>query len=206
MTIAGHFLSEPLLEFANSQTLEHPQDGLYLYGPVNGPGVPQAIHIGVVGTREGIMLASDWLTSLQGELSTERPEQLHTSPFPGFQAAFGIRLEPVPLVTIKISRDEIVAALGRTNRYEAVRSTVKMYETAILDHLRTDERRPDVWIVIVPEVVFRYGRPTVAGPKGSVKSNIMSERTAARILRDGALFPDMTEEAETYLFARNFHH
>jgi len=34
----------------------------------------------------------------------------------------------------------------------------------------------------------------------------MSERTAARILRDGALFPDMTAEAETYLFARNFHH
>ena len=35
---------------------------------------------------------------------------------------------------------------------------------------------------------------------------MMSERTAARILRDGALFADMTEEAETYLFARNFHH
>jgi hypothetical protein len=60
--------------------------------------------------------------------------------------------------------------------------------------------------VVVPEIVFRYGRPTVTGPKDSIKSNMMSERTATRILRDGALFSDMTEEAETYLFARNFHH
>jgi hypothetical protein len=35
----------------------------------------------------------------------------------------------------------------------------------------------------------------------------MSERAAAEILRGGgALFEDMTEEAQTYLFARNFHH
>ena len=34
----------------------------------------------------------------------------------------------------------------------------------------------------------------------------MSEKVAATFLQGGALFPDMTEEAETYLFARNFHH
>jgi hypothetical protein len=206
MTFASHFLGEPLLEFANCQKIENPQDGLYLYGPVKGPGVPRAIHVGVVGTREGIALAGAWLSSLQGPLPVERPERLHTSPFPGFQATFGIRLEPIPLVAIELLRNDIVAALGRTNRYEAVRLTVRMFETAILDHLRTDERRPDVWLVVVPEIVFRYGRPTVAGPKESVRSNMMSERAAARILRDGALFPDMTEEAGTYLFARNFHH
>jgi hypothetical protein len=206
MSFASHFLGEPLLEFAYGQKVEHPQDGLYLYGPVKGAGAPRAIHVGVVGTREGIALAGDWLSSLQGVLPVERPEQLHTSSFPGFQAAFGIRLEPIPLVAIELPRNDIVSALGRTNRYEAVRSTVKMFEAAILDHLRTDERRPDVWLVVVPEIVFRYGRPTVAGPKESVRSRIMSERTAARILRDGALFPDMTEEAETYLFACNFHH
>jgi hypothetical protein len=35
----------------------------------------------------------------------------------------------------------------------------------------------------------------------------MSERSAAEILRTGgALFPDMADEAQIYLFARNFHH
>jgi len=206
MTFSSHFLEEPLLEFGYGQKVEHPQDGLYLYGPVRAAGAPGVIHIGVVGTREGIALASEWLRSLQGPLSVKRPEQLHTSPFPGFQATFGIRLEANPLVTIELERSEITSALGRTNRYEAVRSTVKLFELAILDHLRSDERRPDVWLAVVPENVFRYGRPTVAGPKESIRSSLMSERSAARILRDGSLFPDMTEEAETYLFARNFHH
>jgi hypothetical protein len=206
MTFSSHFLREPLLEFGNDQRIEHPQDGLYLYGPVKGAAAPRTIHVGVVGTREGIALIVGWLSSLQGALPVERPEQLHTSPFPGFQAAFGIRLEPTPLIAIELARNDIVTALKRTNRYEAVRLTVKMFEAAILDHLRTDERRPDVWLVVVPEIVFRYGRPTVTGPKEAVRSKLMSEKTAARILQHGALFSDMTEEAETYLFARNFHH
>jgi hypothetical protein len=206
MTFATHFLREPLLEFGNSQKVEHPQDGLYLYGPVKGAGVPESIHVGVVGTPEGIALVRAWLSSLQGAIPVERPEQLHTSAFPGFQAAFGIRLDPNPLVVIDLPRNDIVAALARTNRYDAVRSTVKMFEGSIIDHLRTDERRPDVWLVVVPEIVFRYGRPTVVGPKEVVRSRMMSARTAARILRDGSLFPDMAEEAETYRFARNFHH
>jgi hypothetical protein len=206
VTFSSHFLSEPLLEFANGQKVEHPQDGLYLYGPVKSAGTPETIQVGIVGTPEGITLAGRWLSLLQGAISVERPEQMHSSSFPGFQAAFGVRLESSPLVSIALSGNDITKALGRTNRYEAIRSTVKMFEGAILDHLRTDERRPDVWLVVVPEMVFRFGRPTVAGPKDSVRSKIMSERTAAKILRDGSLFSDMTEEAQTYLFARNFHH
>ena len=55
--------------------------------------------------------------------------------------------------------------------------------------------------------VHRYGRPQVAGPKDATKSTLMSEKSAAGFLRSGgALFPDMIEEAQTYLFARNFHH
>ena len=46
----------PLLEFANGQKLEHPQDGLFLYGPVAVPGTPQTLHVGIVGTPEGIKL------------------------------------------------------------------------------------------------------------------------------------------------------
>lgn len=206
MTLASHFLNEPLLEFGSGQKVEHPQDGLYLYGPVNGVGVPGKIHVGIVGTSDGISLACNWLSALQGALAVQHPDQLHTSAFPGFQAAFNVGLEPHPLISLALSRNDIVKALGKSNRYEAVRSTVKMFETAILEHLRTDERRPDVWLVVVPEIVFRYGRPTVAGPKETTRSKLMSERTAARILRHGALFPDMTEEAQTYLFARNFHH
>jgi hypothetical protein len=206
MTIEAHFLPEPLLEFGSNQKLEHPQDGLFLYGPVKAQGSPEVIHVGVVGTPDGINLVKQWLVTLVSRLPVEKADQLHTSPWPGFQAAFGARLQTEPLVSIPLSGSDITTAIGKTNRYEAVRSTVKLFENALLDHFRTDERRPDVWIVVVPEIVHRYGRPTVSGPKDAVKSKLMSEKSATKFLRGGSLFPDMTEEAETYLFARNFHH
>jgi hypothetical protein len=206
MTLATHFYREPLLEFGSGQKLEHPQDGLFLYGPVRGQGSPEVIHIGIVGTNDGIELVKKWLGDLVGKLPVKNPDKLHTSPWPGFQPAFGVRLVAQPLVTIPISGPSISNAIGKNNRYDAVRQTVKLFEEAILDHFRKDERRPDVWIVVVPEEVHRYGRPEVSGPKDTTKSKLMSRKTAAEFLRGGSLFPDMTKEAETYLFARNFHH
>jgi hypothetical protein len=206
VTFAAHFIAEPVLEFGSGQKVEHPQDGLFLYGPVKAKGSPELLQVGIVGTSDGIELVQKWLRALIECIPVKDPTQLHTSPWPGFQAAFGVRLAIDPLVMIPIVAAAIADAIGKTNRVDAVRSTVKLFEEAILEHLRTDERRPDVWLVIVPEKVHRYGRPQVAGPKDGTKSSLMSERTAASILRGGSLFPDMTEEAQTYLFTRNFHH
>jgi hypothetical protein len=207
MTIQTHFITEPLLEFGNGQKLEHPQDGLFLYGPVNVPGTPQSLHVGVVGTTDGIALVKQWLTTLTGRIEVKRTDQLHTSAWPGFQAAFGVRLESTPLVTIALDGNAIFDAIRKNNRYDAVRSAVQLFEDAILNHYRSEERRPDVWLVVVPEVVHRYGRPQVGGPRDSTASKIISEKAAAEILRGGgSLFPDMTDDAQIYLFARNFHH
>ena len=206
MTIAAHFIAEPLLEFGSGQKVEHPQDGLFLYGPVTGSGSPQIVEVGIIGTPDGIALVRKWLCALMERIPIEDPGQLHTSPWPGFQAVFGARLVIEPLVTIPIPASDISNAISKTNRVDAVRSTVKIFEEAIFEHFRTDERRPDVWLVVVPEKVYRYGRPQVSGPKDATPSDLMSQRTAAGFLRGGALFPGMTEEAQTYLFARNFHH
>jgi hypothetical protein len=206
MSIETHFIAEPLLEFGHQQKLEHPQDGLFLYGPVRTQGTPEVIHVGVIGTADGINLVQQWLAALISRLPTEQPSQLHTSAWPGFQAAFGVRLETTPLVSIALSGSDITNAIRKTNRYDAVRTTVKLFEDALLEHYRSDERRPDVWIAIVPEIVHRYGRPQVSGPKEAIKSTLMSEKTAAGFLRSDSLFPDMISEAQTYLFARNFHH
>ena len=106
-----------------------------------------------------------------------------------------------------MSSTSIEHAIHKNNRYDAVRSTVQLFENAILDHYRTDERRPDVWLVVVPEIIHRYGRPQVGGTKDTVPSNVMSEKIAAGFLRaGGSLFPDMSDESQLYLFARNFHH
>ena len=205
MTLETHFIPEPLLEFGSKQTLEHPQDGLFLYGPVKAQGKPQNIHVGVIGTQDGIALVQSWLNTLVGRIDVQRRDQLHTSAWPGFQAAFAVGLETVPLISIPLSGSDIINAIKKTNRFDAIRSTVKLFEDAILEHYRTDERRPDVWLVVVPEDVHRYGRPQVGAPKDATASTLMPPKRAARFI-SGGLFPEMTEEARTYLFTRNFHH
>jgi hypothetical protein len=147
-----------------------------------------------------------WLAKLAGFLPVKDPSKLHTSPWPGFQAAFGARLSLDPLVTIPLSRAAVDTAARKSNRTDAVRSVIALYENALLEHKRTQETRPDVWLVVIPEIVHDYGRPTVAGPKDKTPSQLMPEDRAREILQDGSLFPDMEEEARTYLFARNFHH
>jgi hypothetical protein len=206
MKLLAHYIQEPLLEFAYGQKLEHPQDGLFLYGPVNGSATPGDIRVGVIGTRDGIKLTRDWLTQLAGRIPARNPEKIHTSSWPGFQAAFGAKLVTEPLAAIAISESAIDTAIRKSNRTEAVRATVKLFEDAIIEHLRAEETRPAVWLVIVPEIVHDYGRPTVVGPRDATPSILMSERSARGILQEGSLFPDMEEEAQTYLFARNFHH
>jgi hypothetical protein len=207
MTIQTHFIKEPLLEFGSGQQLEHPQDGLFLYGPVKADGNPEVIHVGIVGTPDGISLVRKWLIKITGRIPVQKVEQLHTSAWPGFQAAFGARLVTTPLVTIPIAESEIFSAIRKANRTDAVRSTVELFENAILEHFRTDDKRPSVWLCVVPEIVHRYGRPQVGGPKDSTPSTIISEREATTILRQGgSLFPEFAKDAEIYLFARNFHH
>lgn len=206
MRLQAHFIEEPLLEFAYGQKLEHPQDGLFLYGPVRSSDIPGEIRVGVVGTPQGIELANSWLMQLTGRIASRNPEKLHTSSWPGFQATFGAKLVAAPLASISIAASAIDSAIRKSNRTEAVRETVRLFEDAIVEHLRTEETRPAVWLVVVPEVVFDYGRPTITGPRETTPSRVMTERRAAGILQEGSLFPGLEEEAQIYLFARNFHH
>jgi len=60
-------------------------------------------------------------------------------------------------------------------------------EDAILNHFRVDERRLDVRLVVVPEVVHRYGRPKVAGPKEAIASTVISEKARPKFFAVAAL-------------------
>ncbi len=201
----GHYIPEPLLEFNYGKTIEHPQDGLFLYGPVPIAGRPTAVQVGVIGTQQGIELAKRWLKEAAGPVQKEI-SGLYSSHWPGFQAIFGVPLTTEPVAKISLDATSIENAIKKSNRTDAVRSAVKIYHEALISFGRNEEVRPHVWLVVLPEVVYRFGRPAVGVPRDRTGSSLLSARGAARILREGSLFPDMTEEAETYLFAKNFHH
>jgi hypothetical protein len=112
------------------------------------------------------------------------------------------------MAELQVDGVAIEAAIKKANRADAVRSTVKLFADAIRAHVRAEERHPDVWLVIVPDIVYRYGRPQVAPPPRSERtpSQLVSSKAARRFFDTGDLFPETMADAETYLFSSNFHH
>jgi hypothetical protein len=212
VTYRVHQLDEPLLRFGQDQALEAPKDGLFLFGPVEKASGLAAARIGVIGTSTGLGLARNWLQRLMGwipgKVDRAGDPVLWAPAWPGFEAAFGVALPSRPLGEIAVDAQAVESAIKRTNRADAVRTTVKIFADAIREYLRAEEQRPDVWLVVVPDVVFRYGRPQVAPPPRAerVTSGIISAKAAKRFFEVGDLFPETMDDAETYLFSSNFHH
>jgi hypothetical protein len=212
MTMKIVHIPEPRLAFAHGQVLEAPKDGLFLFGPVEGTGGREQMRLGIIGTPSGIGLARQWLKRLSGHIAGKVNDQgqpvLWAPAWPGFAECFGVSLPSQGTAELKLDADTVASAIKKGNKSDAVRSTVVLFATAIREHARTEEKQPDLWLVVVPDVVFRYGRPQVGLPPKSERtpSKIISVVAARRALKHGDLFPEVVLEAETYLFSNNFHH
>ena len=213
MTMESLRIREPLLEFGHGQRMEAPKDGLFLFGPLEGTAGRSQVRIGVVGTDSGAGLSRRWLqrigVHIPGKLNRQGHPTTWAPDWPGFETTFELAMPKHAMVEIGLTGTEIERCIKRSNRADAVRSTVLLFAEAIRAHLRNEERRPDVWLVVVPDVVYRYGRPQVAPPPRDerTQSAILSSKEAKRFFQQGGdLFPDTMRDAETYLFSSNFHH
>jgi len=212
MSLEAIHISEPLLSFAHGQSLEAPKDGLFLFGPVEDSSGRSQVRLGIIGTPEGVGLARLWLKHLSSFIrgKTDKSGGLVSwaPAWPGFAECFGVALPLHGTAELKLDRGAVEAAIKKDNRADAVRSTVTMFAAAIRNHVRNEERQLDLWLVVVPDVVFRYGRPQVSLPPKAerTRSTIISAKAAKRALIGGDLFPEIVNEAETYLFSSNFHH
>ena len=79
--------------------------------------------------------------------------------FPGFKAAFGIEWEAAPFQTIEIPDGEIEKFVFLDDAHQRVYKTVDIYAERILKALRTEDQTPDIWFVIIPEVIYKNCRP-----------------------------------------------
>lgn len=159
-----HFF-EPALEFAYGQTTAHPKDGLFLYGPYNKPNKPKDVRIGVIGTQRGIEYFRTWARQIKGRVDvpppgkTEKKDRLHLANFPGIEEAFAISFSESDFVFYSVEPNAIDSATRILNLHEAVRKVVDLYVTKVRRHVDNEERHIDVWVFIVPEIVFDRCRP-----------------------------------------------
>jgi hypothetical protein len=168
------------LEFGLRQITTHPKDGLFLYGPHNKPKKTREVRIGVVGTLDGIRHFRNWAARIKKRVEVpppkkgEKKDRLHLANFPGIEEAFSITFNENEFVTCTLDYKAIDGASLIVNHHEAVAKVAKLYIQRLLKHLDNEEGAVDLWVLVVPEIVYerctprakRAGLPKVKGDFG----------------------------------------
>jgi hypothetical protein len=127
--------------------------------------------------------------------------------WPGFQAIFNAPWPSTPLVSLLIDDKQLEQRMLTDDRHVGIYQAVELYEQALRKHLHEDGTQPHLWFVVVPENVFRFGRPKSKVPAAlKIESTHMIGRKAARsILRNGTMFKEEAEAAALYEYELSFH-
>lgn len=197
-------LPEPELLFGYNQSVEDPRDGLSLFGPLD-QGKPYGIRSGVIGTPRGIQLFKEWLNKIQSpigkDLDIARPV------YPGFKAIFGIPWNTEPALEIEIPDDTLNSTIYLDDKYLRVYKTVELFEERIINTIKYEDSTVDVWFVIIPDDVYKYGRPmSQVSPDQRIEATTkLNPRYAKKLLTQHPLFPEDKQAAKPYHYDVNFH-
>src|SRR6266550_2189019 len=159
------YLSEPLLTFGYDQSLEDPRDGLTLFGPLD-EGRPMGLRTGVIGTDRGIHCFRHWLKRVQQPLR-DRGSEVARPPFPGFEAAFRIPWADTPVFELTVPEKDLLRVVNLDDRHQRVFETAALFAERLVDARRGEEIRPNVWFVVIPDVVWEQCRPRSRVPQQS---------------------------------------
>jgi hypothetical protein len=205
---AVRYLTEPLLRFGHGQCADNPKDGLFMFGPLTDERKPAQIRAGVVGTPRGIAQFSQWVERVTGFIPPANADSPHQRAFPGFESVFNTRWPTTPVVEIPISANEVSRQIRIADRHRAIYETVSLFEDPIRRRLREDDAEVDVWFVVIPDEVWRLGRPLskLQAAERIAVGLPMNARFARRLRREPSLFPEDMEAAKFYEFEMNFHH
>lgn len=201
-------IAEPELLFGHAQRMEHPKDGLLLYGPHDTPHGTGGLRIGVVSTAEGLRRYSTCVERLSKPIQPKKPDDPNHTMFPGFQAVFGIEWPTKPATWLEVDPTELARAIRIEDRHQAIHKAVSLYSEAIVRHLRQEsESNIDLWMAVIPEEVHKYCRPqSVVEKSQREKRDVMMDKSAAtRLLRQPGLFEEDNVSAQLYLYELDFH-
>ena len=199
-------IKEPFLEFGYGQRLKDPKDGLFLFGPLEDRR-PAQLRAGLVGTPKGISVFRRWLSSAKRFIPTPQPDSPHHLAYPGFEEVFQSKW-PDPKLEIAVSATEISNAIRKTDRHRAVYETVTLFADPIARTLNEDDAQVDVWFVIIPDLVWRLGRPLSRPTKDEAlhDPHTLGRRLGRRFLKEPSLFAEDMTATEPYRYDVDFHH
>lgn len=199
------YVPEPTLQFGYGQAVEDPRDGLSLFGPLDA-GKPYGIRAGAIGTRDGLRRFRNWVDGLKGPIETDPPSAAMPV-FPGFEAAFGIPWDSSATIEVEIPESELTDVMYLDDKHVRVYQTVNVYANRIIDAIRREDTSVDVWFVVIPSDVHRYGRPnSQVDPQQRVRTpDGLSVRYAKQLRNQRSLFQEDQFLAQPYYYEVHFH-
>src|SRR5882762_3214341 len=199
-------IPEPRLLFRHKQAMEDPRDGLTLFGPLD-ESKPYGIKAGVIGTEAGVKSFEHWVEWVQRPVFNTTP-LLGRPPFPGFETVFRSRWNTKPLLTLTVTNAEIDEHLYLDEPHLRVYGTVSVFSKRILQAIREETEKPELWFVVVPDRVWKYCRPnSVVEPEVRQQAirAFKKANQAKTFYETRSLFSEMDREAEPYVYEEQFH-
>jgi hypothetical protein len=201
------FINEPFLTFANNQKAIDPRDGLMLFGAFDHKKVNGQKIIGIIGTAPLRQLLIEYLKKIHSPvLNSERT--IARPNFPGIEAVLGISINFDNIPQLNIDQKDIDEYLRYSDSHQRVHNWVNLYVKKLNNYVNTEEIHVDVWLVIIPQCIFKYGRPKsrIEHNENNISKGLKPHERNSNLL---FLFPDMQEENdklnEAYQFEVNFH-
>ncbi len=197
-------IEEPELSFGHGQTCDHPKDGLFLYGPHAAPARSREVSVGVIGTKDGLTYFRNWAIALGGFVAvpppkkTDKANRLHLSNFPGLEEAFGIMVSPGEFVERTVDAKALDDATRTLNQHEAVRKAVDLYVSEIERYDKNEEKTVDVWIFILPEIIFERCKPLARRSGLDLTKGEFTKSQKERV--DLPLFRDVIDQSGEEIF------
>lgn len=207
-TIALDHLREPKLLFAYGRTAEDPKTGLFIYGPPRSEAQGSSLRLGIVGTRTGLSLARHWIKRMQGHIPATRSDTAQYLPFPGFETVFGMKWQNEATAEIVLNHAKLIETLFIGDVYQRVHAVVSMYDLEIRRYIREEEPIVDVWLVVIPDDVYKYCRPrsSILKSDALTSPSMFTRRMSHYFLGpQQALFPEDAEAADIYRYHPDFH-
>lgn len=205
-TLKVDVIDEPELSFGFDQKATFAKDGLMWFGPVDDTQKPSVMRVGIVGSPKGFAYYQNWVKQIALPIPAEK-EATHHIPFPGFEAVFATQWPEQPICTLKISEQKILETIRIRDRHQAIYNTVSLFEEEIRRHINEEDSAVDLWFVVVPEEIYKYGRPQSRVP-GTIAEEApakMNARLAKKLESEPSLFEEDNEIAELYHYELNFH-
>lgn len=150
------FIDEPLLTFGERKEYIDPKWGLRAYGPClykDRRAIASSIRLGIIGSKESILLAENWISRCQNEIKAKKEDSLLFQAFPGFTRIFGCELRVLTECIEVLTKAEIEQVIQIVNFKQRVKSAAKLILDK-LSNLREREPRPHVVICALPQVII----------------------------------------------------